>query len=641
MKIAEIIPFAKGTGETLSYFTAQEISPGMVVSVPLRKNEILGLVVSTRDVRDEKGIVRKSPYALKKIKKILGPSIFTREFIEGAKEAAQFFVSSPGEIIEQIVPQIIFEKYKELLTAKPDKKKKKEVMEAEFKLEKFAFQRDFDERITFYKTLIRTEFARGNSIFIILPTIGAISYFTDELSRGVEKYVYAIHSGLSKKEIITRHNKATTEKHPVLVLGTPSFVFINRPDFSTLVIEQESSGAYYTQSRPYIDMRIIVEIMGTCRRQKIIFADTILRVETLARHGVSELLELYPLKWRIESGALARIVDQRAKTEEFHLIGEEIKKEIEKALSMQGRVFVYTVRRGLRPLTLCNDCGTTVTCANCSSPFILHGTESGKRIFICHKCKEERNADAKCEYCGGWKLVTLGYGSGSVYEELKNIFPQTPTLIMDKDTVKTPSQAKKKIKDFESKKSSILVGTELAFQYLTKPLDTIVVASIDSLFNIPSFRINEKIFHMVNALHQKSERLFLIQTRLRDTQALSSALSGNILSFYREEMKGRTLFRYPPEVRIIKITLEGKKEIINREGLAIEQLLAPYKPERFSAFISKIKNLYRIHVIFRLPPKKWSLPALSSNGTIDEELSKKLRMLPPSVTIRVEPQDLL
>ncbi|MEK7558234.1 MAG: hypothetical protein AAB507_00140 [Patescibacteria group bacterium] len=637
MKIVEVIPFTKGAGEPLSYFTAQEIDSGMIVSIPLRKREVFGLVVSTGDVRDEKGMVRASPYALKKIKKIIGPSIFTQEFIEGAKEAAQFFASSPGEIIDQIVPQAIFEKYKELLTAKTERKK-----EAEFKLEKFAFQREFDERLIFYKTLIRTEFARENSILIILPTIEGVLFFADELSRGIERYVYSMHSGLSKKEIVVRYNKATLESHPVLILSTPYFIFMHRPDLRTLVVEQESSGAYYTQSRPYLDLRVVAEILATLRRQKIIFADTILSVETLSRHEGNELLELYPLKWRIESSAEARIIDQRAGGQEFHLIGGETKKEIRKAFLAQGRVFVYTVRRGLRPITLCNDCGTTLTCANCSSPLVLHGREKGgARVFVCHKCKIKRSADSKCQHCGGWRLVALGYGSESVYQELKNLFPETAISIIDKDTAKTPRQAKKKVKDFESKKAGILVGTELALQYLTKPLDTIVVASIDSLFNIPSFRINEKIFHMINALRQKSQRLFLIQTRLKDTRMLASALSGNIMAFYREEMKERNLFHYPPESRIIKLTLQGKKGVIEREGAEIERLLAYYAPERFSAFILKIKNLYRIHIALRLPRASWSLPTLLPNGTIDEELSKKLRALPPSVAVRVDPQDLL
>lgn len=620
----------------MTYFTAQEISSGMVVSIPLRKSEVLGLVVGTRDARDEKGTVRASSYALKKIKKILGPSIFTQEFIEGAKEIARFFVSSPGEVINQIVPKTIFEKYKELSVAKAEGKK-----EAEFKLEKFAFQRELDERLTFYKTLIRTEFARGNSIFIVLPTIEAVLFFAEELSRGIERYVYSMHGELSKKELVVRYNKVILESHSVLILSTPYFIFIHRPDIRTLVVEQESSGAYYTQSRPYLDLRIIAEILGTTRRQKIIFADTILRVETLARHEERELLEFYPLKWRIESNSTTLIVNQRADTQEFHLIGKETKKEIEKALLSQGRVFVYTVRRGLRPITLCNDCGTTLTCANCSSPLVLHSTEGGTRTFVCHKCKMRRSADSKCEHCGGWRLVALGYGSESVYGELKNFFPETAISIIDKDNAKTPQEAKKKVKDFESKKGGILVGTELALQYLTKPLNTIVVGSIDSLFNIPSFRINEKIFHMINTLRQKSERLFLIQTRLKDTRMLESALSGNILSFYREEIKERKGLRYPPESRIIKLTLEGKKAVIEKEGSAIEQSLSPYAPEKFSAFISKIKNLYRIHIILRLPRAAWSLPSLLHNGSIDEELSKKLRAISPSVAVRVDPQDLL
>ena len=644
MKIVEVMPFSRGRGKreeggpggTLSYFTKKDAEPGTIVSIPLRGRDILGAVERSFDVREGKEAVRRFPYALKKIKKIWEPGVLDRNFIEMARAAARFFVSTAGEIVEQVVPKVIFERYGDLKASKQTEKGKEE-----FKLEKFAFQRELGERVSFYKTLIRTEFARGNSIFVVAPTIEAVEFFSEELSRGIEGYVFVFHSELTKKETIERCNKVIAEEHPVLIIGTPSFIFLHRPDIRTLVLEQESSGAYRTQSRPYIDTRIAAEILGTLRRQKIIFADTILRLETLARHESKEILESAPLKWRIESGAKTRITDTREKGGEFRLIGDEAKKEIQETLLNNGRVFVFTVRRGLRPLTVCSDCGTVLSCGRCSSPMVLHAAEGSTRVFVCHKCKDRRSAETACGECGGWRLEALGYGSQGVFEELKKSFPGRKIIILDKDSAKTPLQARKKAKDFFTPGGGILVGTEMAIPYLERPVDTIVVASVDSLFNIPSFRINERVFRLISALREKSNRIFMVQTRRKDTAAIESAAAGNIIEFYREEMKERSQFNYPPASQIIKLTVEGKKEAAAAEAASIAHTLAPYGPETFSSFISKVKNLYRANVAIRLPARDWSLPEISPEGTINDGLLKKLSAMPPEVAIRVAPEDLL
>ena len=47
MKIVTVIPLKKGTWkENLTYFTAKDIPNGSIVVVPLRKQKVLGLVVS-------------------------------------------------------------------------------------------------------------------------------------------------------------------------------------------------------------------------------------------------------------------------------------------------------------------------------------------------------------------------------------------------------------------------------------------------------------------------------------------------------------------------------------------------------------------------------------------------------------------
>jgi primosomal protein N' len=189
-------------------------------------------------------------------------------------------------------------------------------------------------------------------------------------------------------------------------------------------------------------------------------------------------------------------------------------------------------------------------------------------------------------------------------------------------------------------RTSPAIGSEMALFYLAKPLDTVIVASIDSLFSIPSFRIQERIFHTLLALRTRSERSFIVQTRLEDAALLRALAEGNLIDFYRAELADRNAYGYPPATRIIKLTLEGKKPALDIEAEAVKNALSEFSPEVFSAFISKVKSLYRTHIVLRVPPERWSLPEFG-DGAIDERLAGALRALPRSVALRIMPEDIL
>ncbi|MEK7143455.1 MAG: hypothetical protein AAB471_01875 [Patescibacteria group bacterium] len=652
MRIIDVIPFVKGSGkETLSYFSAKDIASGNIVTIPLRGRTVVGLVVGSQDALGHKSALRSSAYRLKKVTSVAGENILSKAFIETAYLSAEFYVTSAGEIIAQTVPRLVFEKYKEFqMESKSVTPPAGASLSANFKPEKFIFQREPEERRDYYKTLIRTELARGASLFLVLPTEEETEDWAKEFSKGIEKYVYLFHGGLSKKEIIKRYVKLMVETRPVLIVGTPHYLFINREDLKTIIVEHESSSVYRTLNRPYIDFRLFAEILAGRLGQKIILADTLLQIETLYRHECGLLLELTPPKWRIQARGQGTIVDTREKETPFKLISQEAQDAIVLALSKNANVFVYTARRGMSPITVCGDCGTTLVCARCNAPLVLHGQSGGRNIYICHKCRERRDADLPCPNCNGWRMTPLGYGSESVKKELSELFPKIEVQRFDKDTVTTRARARNMAAWFEKSlpasnaqagKGKIMVGTEMALYYISSPIDTVIVASIDSLASIPSFRIQEKIFRILLALKIKSERSYLLQTRLADKKIFERIIEGDLINFYRAEIKDRKDFRYPPFTRLIKITVEGKKPAIDKEAEFLVKKLEEYKPEPFSAFISKVKSFYRTNIVLRLEPHIWAVPLSDPKGAIDKKLHSLLCELPPSVTIRVDPEDLL
>ena len=71
MFIITIIPISRGIGkETLSYFAAERVAMGSLVSVPIRGKKSHGLVVEVKEARDAKAELKNLSFAMKKIDKI-------------------------------------------------------------------------------------------------------------------------------------------------------------------------------------------------------------------------------------------------------------------------------------------------------------------------------------------------------------------------------------------------------------------------------------------------------------------------------------------------------------------------------------------------------------------------------------------
>jgi primosomal protein N' len=153
--------------------------------------------------------------------------------------------------------------------------------------------------------------------------------------------------------------------------------------------------------------------------------------------------------------------------------------------------------------------------------------------------------------------------------------------------------------------------------------------------------MSEKIIQLLLSTISKTEEKIIIQTKNKNDPALLAVKSENLLSFVREELEDRKNLSYPPYKRFIKITYLGDKEGSIEAKKALREVFKEYNPEIFSGFIAKNKNQYVTNALLKLDPQKWSLPELSHNSSIDQNLFNLLSSLPPSYEVSVDPEDLL
>lgn len=637
MKLVHVIPIARGIlREQLTYFTSKELNSGSVVSVPIRNKQTTALVVSYENAELSKSQLKSSSYTIKKVTAIKALNFFLPAFIESAKKTAEYFAGTTGSVLNSLIPKAVSEYPKSILqkehsetTGGNKKNTKQEVL---------LVQSEDKERMSIYKSIVREEFAKGSSVFFCLPEISEIEHSANTLKRGIEDYTFVFHSGMTKKQILENWKKVLEEKHPVLIVATGLFLSIPRGDVRTIILEKESSRSYKTSVRPYLDIRTFAEFFAEEAGIRLIMGDLFLRPETIYKQKEGIYAELTPLKFRTLSTAVQEVIDMKKYSEkgskELCLVSDELQKLIGNQRKSNENMFMLTARRGLHPFTVCRDCGNTVLCEQCSAPVVLHKknkTSDKERITICHKCGIKQRAIDKCNHCGGWRLETLGIGIERVEELLKKTFENITIFRMDRDTVTTHKRAVEMRDKFYNTPGSILLGTEMAISYLNKEVHNTAVISVDSLFTIPDFKINERVFHMLLRLRTKSSKHFIIQTRDIENRIFEYASKGNMIDFYREEIEERKILKYPPFTLLIKITIEGTKSAVGKNTKLLEEKFSAYNPNIFPAFINKIKGKDRMNVLIRIPRNTW----------VDKKLLDILSSLPPSFAIRVDAENVL
>lgn len=634
MYLVNCLPFSKALNkDSLTYFSADFLEPGQLVKISIRGKNTSALILDIRSVRDAKSEIRGADYKIKKIISIPSKPFLKKSFLDAVIKTSDYYATSAGAVLSQIIPSAILENPNLLsnFVLKQNDKAKTEMAGT-----KLALQDEKDERMSYYKSLIREEFAKKKSIFICVPQNEDVKQIKEKIERGIEQYVCAFHKDMTKKTFREEWKKMSVQKHPLVIIGTARWLFIPREDLNTIIIERETSNGWKTMVRPFIDLRTFAENYAEERKIRIIFADTFLRIETLYRHKNEEIQKFEQVKWRLEMKDEITIVNPteiKHKTIEFSAISKITANKIRTALENGSNVFIYTTRKGLSPITLCGDCGQYVECANCSSPMVLYKGKNGG-VFRCHQCGESRDASETCKKCGSWKLVDLGIGIEKVTEEITELFPDTQIFQLNKDVATTNLKAEKIVDNFYNTRGSILIGTDMAFSYLYKKVGMTIIASLDSLFSIPDFRIREKIFSIMIQARNASKNSLLIQTRNPEDVSIRSIISGNLLEFYNAEIQDRKLLEYPPFGVFIKITIRGNHLSIKKESLYLKKNLDRLEGLDISIFPSnheKKGEQSAINAVIKISKEDWP----------NEELIDFLKSLPSYYEIKVDPDNLL
>lgn len=682
MYLITVAPIKRGIPVAeLSYISKEAPKIGEVILVPLRKKEVPAMVINVSTAQEAKAAIKGADFSLRKIDKAKVVNKFSPAFISAAKEVSTYYVSTLGATIQAVFPTTLLSDTDESPIETDDINEENKSPENASAYMPSVLQAEEIERVAIYKSHIREVFARGGSVFFVLPTIQDIEKIDSMLGKGIGSYTHILHSNLTKKQLSERLKDIKESNHPTLIIATPQFLAVPCKNLQSIILERESASAYTMTHRPFIDLRSFVEAYARERRIPLLLGDLFLRIETLIRFEKGELDAFNRPKARYSNTAITHLIDMRESGEQpavgrIAFFSKQLVSLISETRKRGASTFILCVRRGVSPMTVCGDCGTVVECGNCHAPLILHrklvkkdaeeapiseqddkannssqvensalgetlpaNIEEAKpkiktyeNIFICHKCGDKTEPKHKCINCGSWRFTMLGLGIEQAEEILKSRFPDAPIFRIDTDSLKTHKEARERMIAFYSTPGAIMLGTEMALPYLTDPVGLIGVLSVNSLLTIPDFKMSEHVFRLLLVLREKARDHFLIQTR-ENSNIFNLALKGNIGEFVEEELDLRKELNFPPYSIFIKVTFEGNK----------------YEAQEFmSVFDEKLSELQIGSVTYpEYATRKGKniqmsvLISISRNLWPNEKLLNYLETLPPNITVKVEPKSII
>jgi len=627
MHVIVVTPLIRGTQlESLSYFSSVPYDIGSFVQVPIRGKTQSAIVTAVKPAHASKTALKAASFSLRKLPQQPGARALPAGLRATAEALANQYPATTGSIIYQLLPPDVrtgARPYPESADSELSEDTTPQLLTART-----------DERYITYKSLVRSQFARKQSVMIVVPTAAYVANCAASMSSGIKDRVVTLSPMMTKAARDKAYAAIEDTSTAKLIITTPAYAYIERSDCSTIIVEHSGSAHFVARTRPYLDHREGLKAFAKACGRQIILGDTVPSTEDEYKRR-EDIYNTYdePAK-RMAFPAPLSIVFQKDKAKPdipFVLFSDELKNSVKRALEGRGRVFLFAARRGLAPVVACIDCGHIFRCPDSGTPYSLLRTydhnQEEQRWFVSGTSGRKVKASDTCPKCGSWRLRERGIGLQQVADEWIKEFPDTDVTVIDQTVAKTQKAVHKQTNDFFKKQSGVLIGTQVVLPYLQQGLAVSAIVSLDAARSIPTWRADESLFRLLLTLRESSSQEVLVQTRTETDNLLTYATRGAIERFYDDELELRKMVQYPPICTFILLTWAGSVTATNDTEELITNTLKEEQIQCYNHPHSTETKVMR-HGLIRLSPDDKE----SYVDTLD-----RLRSLPPYVKIEVNP----
>lgn len=473
-----------------------------------------------------------------------------------------------------------------------------------------------------YIQLIKEALEGGSQVLYLLPEIALTTQIVSRLRKFFGDKMGIYHSKFSDNERVEVWKGVLSGKF-TFVVGVRSSIFLPFDNLGLIIVDEEHETSYKQhEPAPRYHARDLALVLSKWHYSKTLLGSATPSIESFY-NATNEKYGLVTISQRYGGAVLPEMVlaDIRAGRKKKTVKADftkELIEGIENTLSKGEQAIIFQNRRGYAPYLTCEDCAWIPQCENCSVSLTYHMYHNELR---CHYCSYKQKVPGVCSACGSTHIKTIGFGTEKLEDDLKLLFPGAKIQRMDLDTTRRKYSYQTIIDNFEKGNIDILVGTQMVSKGLDFDNVSLVgIVDADRMLYFPDFRSFERAFQMIMQVSGRAGRReksgnVIIQTANIAQPVLADILQNDYEGMFQKELMERSVFNYPPFVRLIKITIKNeKKEVCEKAALTLQRILAEKLGSKLvlgpqEPVISKIRNLYLMDIMIKLK-KNEHIPAI-------------------------------
>lgn len=423
-----------------------------------------------------------------------------------------------------------------------------------------------------YLQLMEEVMKAGKSSILLVPEISLTPQMVSRVVGRFDEGVAVLHSGLSLRERFDEWRRII-EGEATIVVGARSSIFAPLKNLGLIIIDEEHETTYKQSDNPRYHARDVAKWRSEYNNCPLVLGSATPSLESRARAQVGNY-QLIELKARVNQRPLppVELIDmtQPEYQSQYYEFSQPLIDKIRERLEAKEQVVILLNRRGYASYLLCRECGFIPRCPRCDISLTYHKADQRMK---CHYCDYHEGVPHACPQCNSQHIRTHGVGTQKIAEVLGQIFPQAKVTRMDNDTTRQKGQYYQLLKEFEEKRTDILLGTQMIAKGLDFENVTLVgVINADTSLNLPDFRSGEKTFQLMTQVSGRAGRgdkpgEVLIQTYNPDHYVMNYIKHHNYTGFFYHEMKRRHVTQYPPYFFTTLITVSSKQQ-----GKALEEI---------------------------------------------------------------------
>jgi len=623
-----------------TYSSEEDIPIGCRVKTVLGRRKITGWVVSHPKNLPE-GLDESKLRAIES--RVDKEPLFDEELLNLARWMSSLTMCSPGEALSSMLPGGKRESRDISETAAGDEINRVEKLTSGQQTALDSLEKKSDGWFFLYgitgsgKTEVflrcaESTLAAGKDVIYLVPEIALSHHLVDGLKQRFPGLVAVLHSGLTPSRRLAEWRRIQSGEAR-FVLGARSAVFAPVQALGLVIIDEEHEGSYKSGATPRYHARQVA--MHRCRLSsaRLLMGSATPSVEAWNMMSTGNL-ERLELSGRPAGGAppVVSIVDLK---KEKGLFSRSLVQAMSRVLGEGRQVLLFLNRRGFSYQYSCRSCGEEIHCRHCSVPLTYHKISG---TMICHYCGYRTRPPTTCPECGSVEMMSAGFGTERVEEEVSGLFPEKRVVRLDTDAVRKKGVLESTLRDFRDGSIDVLLGTQMVAKGLNAPgVKLAGVLLADTSLNLPDFRAAERTFALILQVAGRSGRFVpdgevIVQTFRPDAPAIRLAAENRIDEFYDYEIDQRRLLGFPPFSRLFRVVVRGKDENRIRdysEALASSlagggenwEMLGPAECP-----IGRISSHYRRHIILRS----------SRFDHTHNALGNALNTFPPPHGVRIE-----